>query len=70
MFFGAKPSVSAPTAPVKSATYTCSFCKKSHHEVRKLITGPGVNICDGCVLICKDLLDKQKEREEVALANG
>lgn len=34
--------------------------------VRKLIAGPGVYICDSCVMVCKDLLDKEPEREAVA----
>ncbi len=37
----------------------CSFCGKSHSEVRKLIAGPGVYICDNCVLLCKQVLDKE-----------
>lgn len=37
----------------------CSFCGKSHSEVRKLIAGPGVYICDSCVLVCKSVLDKE-----------
>jgi ATP-dependent Clp protease ATP-binding subunit ClpX len=37
----------------------CSFCGKSHAEVRKLIQGPGVFICDNCVLLCKSVLDKE-----------
>ena len=37
----------------------CSFCGKSHAEVRKLIQGPGVYICDNCVLVCKSVLDKE-----------
>ena len=37
----------------------CSFCGKSHAEVRKLIQGPGVYICDACVLVCKSVLDKE-----------
>ncbi|HEY5912038.1 MAG TPA: ATP-dependent Clp protease ATP-binding subunit ClpX [Verrucomicrobiae bacterium] len=37
----------------------CSFCGKSHAEVRKLIAGPGVYICDSCVLLCKQVLDKE-----------
>ena len=36
----------------------CSFCGKSHAEVRKLIAGPGVYICDSCILVCKNVLDK------------
>jgi ATP-dependent Clp protease ATP-binding subunit ClpX len=37
----------------------CSFCGKSHAEVKKLIAGPGVYICDNCVLLCKQVLDKE-----------
>src|SRR5208337_2211803 len=42
----------------------CSFCGKSHAEVKKLIAGPGVYICDNCVVLCKNVLDK-----ELALAS-
>lgn len=37
----------------------CSFCGKSHSEVRKLIAGPGVYICDSCITVCKGILDKE-----------
>ncbi len=37
----------------------CSFCGKSHAEVKKLIAGPGVYICDNCVVLCKSVLDKE-----------
>ena len=38
----------------------CSFCGKSQHEVRKLIAGPSVYICDECVELCNDII-----REEI-----
>jgi ATP-dependent Clp protease ATP-binding subunit ClpX len=41
----------------------CSFCGKSHAEVRKLIQGPGVYICDNCVILCKNVLDKELRTE-------
>lgn len=41
----------------------CSFCGKSHAEVKKLIAGPGVYICDNCVNICKGVLDKELNAE-------
>jgi ATP-dependent Clp protease ATP-binding subunit ClpX len=41
----------------------CSFCGKSHAEVRKLIAGPGVYICDGCITVCKGILDKEATDE-------
>ena len=37
----------------------CSFCGKSHAEVKKLIAGPGVYICDSCIIVCKGILDKE-----------
>ncbi len=43
----------------------CSFCGKSQHEVRKLIAGPSVFICDECVDLCNDII-----REEVQEANN
>jgi len=45
----------------------CSFCGKSHAEVRKLIAEPGVYICDSCITVCKGILDKEggeNRREE------
>ena len=37
----------------------CSFCGKSHSEVKKLIAGPGVYICNECVEVCSNILDKE-----------
>src|SRR3979409_2222066 len=37
-------------------TLYCSFCGKSQHEVRKLIAGPTVFICDECIELCKDII--------------
>ncbi len=37
----------------------CSFCGKSHAEVKKLIAGPGVYICDTCINVCKAILDRE-----------
>lgn len=41
----------------------CSFCGKSHAEVKKLIAGPGVYICDSCITVCKNILDKEIKEE-------
>ena len=41
----------------------CSFCGKSHAEVKKLIQGPGVYICDSCIIVCKNVLDKELRAE-------
>ncbi|MGD0744762.1 MAG: ClpX C4-type zinc finger protein, partial [Verrucomicrobiota bacterium] len=44
----------------RPTTFTmCSFCGKSHAEVRKLIAGPGVYICDNCIILCKNVLDRE-----------
>ena len=37
----------------------CSFCGKSQAEVRKIIAGPGVYICDSCVSVCKTIIDRE-----------
>ena len=37
----------------------CSFCGKSQHEVRKLIAGPSVFICDECVDLCNDIIREE-----------
>ncbi len=41
----------------------CSFCGKSHAEVKKLIAGPGVYICDSCIGVCKGILDKEASQD-------
>jgi ATP-dependent Clp protease ATP-binding subunit ClpX len=41
----------------------CSFCGKSHAEVKKLIAGPGVYICDNCIHVCKNILDKEASND-------
>ena len=41
----------------------CSFCGKSHAEVRKLIQGPGVYICDHCIRLCKGILDAEEAQQ-------
>ncbi|AHF91228.1 ATP-dependent protease [Opitutaceae bacterium TAV5] len=44
----------------KSSRMTlCSFCGKSQSEVRKMIAGPGVYICDSCVTVCKTIIDRE-----------
>jgi len=44
----------------KKAAYYCSFCGKSRHDVRILIAGPAVFICDECVGACNDFLDDRE----------
>ena len=47
----------------------CSFCGKSQHEVRKLIAGPSVFICDECVDLCNDIITEEMQ-EKAATATG
>lgn len=46
----------------------CSFCGKSQSEVRKLIAGPGVYICDSCVSLCKTIIDREFMQANTATA--
>ncbi|MBN1335103.1 MAG: ATP-dependent Clp protease ATP-binding subunit ClpX [Deltaproteobacteria bacterium] len=43
---------------------TCSFCSKSQKEVKKLIAGPSVYICDECVELCNKIITEEYERED------
>ena len=47
----------------------CSFCGKSQEQVRKLIAGPGVYICDECVELCNEILDEELIEEGAAVTN-
>ena len=42
----------------------CSFCGKSQHEVRKLIAGPSVFVCDECVDLCNDIIREEIQEKE------
>ena len=44
----------------------CSFCGKSQDEVKKLIAGPTVYICDECIELCNDIIAEEFEKEEAA----
>ncbi|MGB5180532.1 MAG: ClpX C4-type zinc finger protein, partial [Gammaproteobacteria bacterium] len=46
----------------------CSFCGKSQHEVRKLIAGPSVFVCDECVELCNDII--REEMQDKATTGG
>ena len=47
----------------------CSFCGKSQHEVRKLIAGPSVFVCDECVELCNDII-REEVQEQAATTTG
>ena len=43
----------------RDKVFHCSFCGKSQHEVRKLIAGPSVYVCDECVALCNDIINEE-----------
>ena len=47
----------------------CSFCGKSQDEVRKLVAGPKVYICDECIELCNDILAEEREDESPETAD-
>ena len=49
-------------------TLYCSFCGKSQHEVKKLIAGPTVFICDECVELCMDII-KEEHKQNISKNN-
>ena len=52
----------------KSSRMTlCSFCGKSQAEVKKIIAGPGVYICDSCVNVCKTIIDREVKQPAVEI---
>jgi ATP-dependent Clp protease ATP-binding subunit ClpX len=51
-------------------TLYCSFCGKSQHEVRKLIAGPTVFICDECVELCMDIIREEHKTQLVKTRDG
>lgn len=48
----------------------CSFCGKSQHEVRKLIAGPSVFVCDECVDLCNDIIREEIQEQEASASGG
>jgi len=48
----------------------CSFCGKSQHEVRKLIAGPSVFVCDECVELCNDIIREEVEDKSSSLGDS
>jgi ATP-dependent Clp protease ATP-binding subunit ClpX len=59
-----------PTDAESKNTLYCSFCGKSQHEVRKLIAGPTVFICDECVELCMDIIREEHKNNLVKTRDG
>ena len=51
----------------KNSHLFCSFCGKSQDEVKKLVAGPSVYICDECIELCNDIIAEEQEREDLSL---
>ena len=58
-----------PSGDGKNTLY-CSFCGKSQHEVRKLIAGPTVFICDECVELCMDIIREETKASGLKTSEG
>jgi ATP-dependent Clp protease ATP-binding subunit ClpX len=54
----------------KDSGLHCSFCGKSQKEVKKLIAGPNVYICDECIQLCNDIIAEEVENEELLEPTG
>ncbi|MEI6125239.1 MAG: ATP-dependent Clp protease ATP-binding subunit ClpX [Pseudomonadota bacterium] len=50
----------------KNSHLFCSFCGKSQEEVKKLVAGPSVYICDECIELCNDIIAEEQERESLS----
>lgn len=50
----------------ESSQLTCSFCGKSQDEVKKLIAGPTVYICDECIELCNDIIDEESRLDQTS----
>lgn len=61
--------MSTKTGDSKNTLY-CSFCGKSQHEVRKLIAGPTVFICDECVELCMDIIREEHKTSQISSREG
>ncbi len=48
----------------RDKVFHCSFCGKSQHEVRKLIAGPSVYVCDECVSLCNDIINDESREDK------
>ena len=63
MSSSSKGSGSSSQSSGGDSTLFCSFCGKSQHDVKKLIAGPTVFICDECIELCNDIIQEELEEE-------
>ena len=62
---GVKTVSEAEATQTGKRVYRCSFCGKAQTEVKTLVAGPGVFICDECVQLCQAIVDKKPATQEV-----
>ena len=55
---------------VKDGGLHCSFCGKGQREVKKLIAGPNVYICDECIQLCNDIIAEEVDKEDIETTSG
>ena len=53
----------------ESSAVRCSFCGKAQEDVHRIIAGPGVNICNECVELCREIIEEDVEAEPIDLTN-
>src|SRR5262249_8629317 len=63
---GSSSSATAVAGRAPPKTLYCSFCGKTQHEVRKLVAGPAVFICDTCIELCTDFVDEPLSDEDLS----
>lgn len=52
-------------------THKCSFCGKNNNQVKHMVAGPGVSICNECVLLCiETIFDRDQAKKEVKDESG
>ena len=59
---GSRVPVTTSGSKGTKVPYRCSFCGKGQEQVRKLIAGPGVYICDECVDLCREIIEEEISR--------
>ena len=61
--FGDRWETHVPKFSEETELSSCSFCGKEQHEVKKLVAGPTVFICDECVELCRGIIAEERERD-------
>ena len=58
-----------PISATRRTSLTCSFCGKSQNDVRKLIAGPGVYVCNECIDICNEIINDDEQTTSSTVAD-